>query len=877
MTYNKPRPDVKLNTFEFYVENDFQLLKLDNRADLDGQPNPGLGKRPLKPNWQRTKGISRESAVDYAKRGHNIGAAIPSGVVVLDIDPRNGGGNSIQRLLDHASAPDLSGLIKQTYSVRTGGGGWHLYFRSACPLSPVGKIDGYPGVDVLSSGRQVVTPGSVSYTTGDHYKWSGHSDEIADLPAELEPFIFKNTHLLNDEARAPRKSDGAGLFGIIDADELETLLGALNPKHFRDYNTQWLPTLCAAHHATGGDELARAVFATWSRADENYGEAGYAAAEKKWDTAHEYRTHDGELATVRTLLNAVETTCRQARLKSSQDDAKLGLGTSLCVAEKLCHDTRGRIVAQELEQIDTEPTDEILDLIDALQPGFERSAPDIYERIVKRAASEADRVQWPTIASRLADKRFDRLQPGKIEKEIKRIRSDLDKQSKQSGGAFTHLEIQKALTEQAIEKHSDGNPLNLNTPPNKQLYRYQEGVWKKDDWHEVEASCYQMAKMLVDDSNKAAKFLPDYARKAKEAVMLETASNSVELYNRSELPSCVNLKNGTLWIDPKTGDKNFKIHRRKDFLTTQLPYDYDEGETCPAFDTMLEQVFAHVERDYSRDAMDELIRHFWELVGYMIQPNKNLPRILIWTGAGQNGKSRIAQIITRLVGDGNWLAADVGQFFSDSRPHNIPFAENKLIFLDDDVKADTLLNDGALKKCSENKQLEANPKNRDAYQASLFLTPILITNSRIRLDDTSYGMTRRLDVIKWATDITHLQGSPLPDLVEAEQMPGVLNRAIDGLSRLRKRGEFAPPACLEDYKNELLASSNSVFSFWASLTKMRCSGHKEDAQDLYARYVAYMTTIGDRRWVPNMFRFVDMIGKLADAATLESVTGWIVA
>ena len=62
------------------------------------------------------------SATDF-----NIGVATgsASGVVVIDVDPRNGGDRACAQLQRRL------GLLPRTVRCDTGGGGWHYYFRPA--------------------------------------------------------------------------------------------------------------------------------------------------------------------------------------------------------------------------------------------------------------------------------------------------------------------------------------------------------------------------------------------------------------------------------------------------------------------------------------------------------------------------------------------------------------------------------------------------------------------------------------------------------------------------------------------------------------------------------------------------------------------------
>src|SRR5262249_45455467 len=110
-----------------------------------------------------------------------------SGIVVLDIDPRNGGDDTLDELeAEHGKLP-------QTVEVITGGGGRHLYFQH-----PGGKLVGKlvaklgNGIDVQADGKYVVAPPSI-HESGERYVFeasSGPDDvEVAALPEWLEELL----------------------------------------------------------------------------------------------------------------------------------------------------------------------------------------------------------------------------------------------------------------------------------------------------------------------------------------------------------------------------------------------------------------------------------------------------------------------------------------------------------------------------------------------------------------------------------------------------------------------------------------------------------------------------------------------------------------
>jgi len=101
----------------------------------------------------------------------------PSRVVVMDIDPRNGGDASLAALVArHGPVPD-------TVQSFTGGGGQHFFFRMTRPMGGFKLAD---GIDIKATGGYVVVPPS-KHPSGRRYAWMRAPDEtaLADVPAWL--------------------------------------------------------------------------------------------------------------------------------------------------------------------------------------------------------------------------------------------------------------------------------------------------------------------------------------------------------------------------------------------------------------------------------------------------------------------------------------------------------------------------------------------------------------------------------------------------------------------------------------------------------------------------------------------------------------------
>ena len=112
----------------------------------------------------------------------NIGIATgsKSGIVIVDIDPRNGGTQSFSNMIKSRKMPP-------TTSVSTGGGGLHYYFR--VQVNVPSKVLA-PGIDFLSTGKLAVLPPATHFS-GKKYHWlTPPSNGIAAAPQWLLDMVM---------------------------------------------------------------------------------------------------------------------------------------------------------------------------------------------------------------------------------------------------------------------------------------------------------------------------------------------------------------------------------------------------------------------------------------------------------------------------------------------------------------------------------------------------------------------------------------------------------------------------------------------------------------------------------------------------------------
>ena len=131
---------------------------------------PG-GKRPLTYNgfWEATTDVRRIKAWWGRWPAANIGAPTGerSGLLVLDVDPRDGGPKNLNTLERE------NGPLPRTARARTGGGGVHVVFRYPAQKEVRNSAERLgPGLDVRGEGGYVVVPPS---RTQNDYEWIDRS------------------------------------------------------------------------------------------------------------------------------------------------------------------------------------------------------------------------------------------------------------------------------------------------------------------------------------------------------------------------------------------------------------------------------------------------------------------------------------------------------------------------------------------------------------------------------------------------------------------------------------------------------------------------------------------------------------------------------
>jgi putative DNA primase/helicase len=242
------------------------------------------------------------------------------------------------------------------------------------------------------------------------------------------------------------------------------------------------------------------------------------------------------------------------------------------------------------------------------------------------------------------------------------------------------------------------------------------------------------------------------------------------------------------------------------FATSAVSYAYDAAAPPPArWDAFLRQLWPDDEE--SRHALEELL-------GLLLTGETRYQKIWLFLGPRRSGKGTIFRILRMLIG----ASACVSPTLS-SMSNNFGMASwmhARVATISDarlSGRTDQAIVVERLLRVSGEDPFEIDRKFLSPVTIEKLQTRILIaTNELPRFVDASGALASRLVLFRLTESFLGRENHRLEEEL-LEELPGILNRALDGLARLRKRGRLLQPASGNDALGELEELTAPVSAF----------------------------------------------------------------
>lgn len=279
-------------------------------------------------------------------------------------------------------------------------------------------------------------------------------------------------------------------------------------------------------------------------------------------------------------------------------------------------------------------------------------------------------------------------------------------------------------------------------------------------------------------------------------------------------PWVFNVQNGT--IDLKTGE--LRPHNRKDLITKIAPVTFDPTAECGRWLQFLAEVF---QNDM------ELITYVQRIAGYCLSGSVREQLLFILMGKGANGKSVLVETLRHIVGDygSDTAVTTFTEKTTDASSVGLASLYGARMVSAAEGSGDQVWDEALLKKLTGGDPITA----RHLYCPYFTYTPqfklLVSSNESPRLRGQGYAIKRRVRIIPFKVRFYDPQEDMLPvrdpNLIQTlmEELPGILNWALQGCLDWQKHGLGMPKSVQED-TDKLFSDQDPLLEWLDECTEM---------------------------------------------------------
>jgi P4 family phage/plasmid primase-like protien len=371
-----------------------------------------------------------------------------------------------------------------------------------------------------------------------------------------------------------------------------------------------------------------------------------------------------------------------------------------------------------------------------------------------------------------------------------------------------------------------------------EYWRYSTGLWQEIDSAEVGkvAAVALGPQMQVSRVNDAIKGLSFFAN--MEERQWTWATNKVG--------NLVNVANGMLDIE------KFELlpHRADYYLRTQVATAFDPYAECQLWIKTIHDIF-------QGEPCKVLVLQ--EFMGYMLLPTCRFEKCAFFFGTGANGKSTVLDVITWLLGEDNVSALSLEAM---SRQFPLVSLRGKMMNSATEVDTKDVAGTENLKKIISGDLLSSDTKFGKQITFRTFCKCIFAMNTPPAITDKAFGFVRKVLVLNFNRRFTEDERDKyLRDKLREQELPGILNWAVEGARRLLRQGRFTDDKILRSDAADFMAKMNNILAFVMDCCVLHPNVHGE-SNELFKEY---------KEWADaKLYRKVGQ-GKFGDQ--LESLDG----
>ena len=354
------------------------------------------------------------------------------------------------------------------------------------------------------------------------------------------------------------------------------------------------------------------------------------------------------------------------------------------------------------------------------------------------------------------------------------------------------------------------------------IYSLEGGtIWREASARELAAEIRKTDPALILDTRRLLAMV--------EAIHVERFTNARPfewIDEPADAPLARDLvlfRNGVL--DFESGD--LMPHDGRYFATALPEFDYDPAATCPTWDRCVGEWL-----DSSfHPTLDEFM-------GYAMTPDTRYEKLLALIGARRGGKSTVLRVLSWLVGESHVISRTMNDLAEGFGLEGA--LDAKLLLIPDAHDTDSNRRSVALdrlKSITGQDEISVNRKGLKMVTARVPARIVIAANRHPKFLDDSGALAARELVLVFERSFEGHEDRDLSSKLRAE-LPGIANRALAGLRRLRTNGgKFTVGAKGRAAARELAESQSPALRF--AQASLVITGDLNDRVSLRAVFDAY--------------------------------------
>lgn len=385
------------------------------------------------------------------------------------------------------------------------------------------------------------------------------------------------------------------------------------------------------------------------------------------------------------------------------------------------------------------------------------------------------------------------------------------------------------------------------------LHRHRGTFWKFQadhyvlaDQETIRAETWTFLE-AAQQRNEKGKLMPFKPNRARVSDVLDALASVCNLDNQIDPPAWLDAAEDLPAAAVMLPLANGLLHLPTGELYPQTPNYFGLTASDVAFDPDAPEPrhwLAFLDDLFGMDG--EAIATLQDWCGYTLAPDTSQQKILFVVGPRRSGKSTIARVLTALLGRDNVANPTLASL---QTPFGLaPLIGKPLAFVTDarlGGRSDPAITERLLSISGED-ALTIDRKHIASWTGRLTTRFVILTNELPRISDTSGALVGRFIALVLVRSFYGHENPALTARLLTE-LPGILNWALEGYRRLRRRGYFVQPASAREAIADLEVLASPIKAF--IVDRCRVGPGLSTAVDLlYQNWKLWCDSIGRREY-----------------------------